>query len=273
MATDADFQLSINIDPLDDLDQFALLACQSYNFGNLTDWFGAFRGGYYGLRSRIYCTKTHYRDVHSWIVKLRPPVETEYHVSSILFGMDSAIECFTFMLNALGCAAVPTGFHDVTDGRALKRVAPRDILGEPNATPPIPPLQDYEIIFPTLQSHWQSNRKLVGMIMEYHDVSKHRETVYSGGMSRQDPPPGFYEKFGIQDDPTKQGLLWPHAEILLKKDPKEPRANRAPTRYEDQTVLESIVEEFCAFMEKSCVAALFDARTNIRLKHYQFQRS
>lgn len=273
MATDADFELAINTDPLTELDKFALLACQSYNFGNSTDWFGVFRGGYYGLCSRLYGVKTHYRDVHSWIARPRLPVETEYHVSSILFGMDSAIECFTFMLNALGRGAVPTGFRDVTDGRALRRVAPRDILGEPNTSQPSGPLQDYKIVFPNLKAYWQSNRQLVAMIMEQHDVSKHRETVYSGGMARKDPPPGFYEKLGVQDDPAKQALFWAHAEILLKNDPKEPRGNRTPTPYEDRVVLESIVDDFCEFIQESCVTALNDARTNIHLTYDQLQSS
>ena len=49
MATDTDFNLQLDVGPLDDLDQFSLLACQAYNFGNTTDWFGNFRGGLYGF--------------------------------------------------------------------------------------------------------------------------------------------------------------------------------------------------------------------------------
>ena len=37
------YQLPFDLSPLKDLDQFALLACQPYNFGNDTDWFDCFR--------------------------------------------------------------------------------------------------------------------------------------------------------------------------------------------------------------------------------------
>jgi hypothetical protein len=109
--------------------------------------------------------------------------------------------------------------------------------------------------------------------MEQHDVSKHRQVVYSGGMARQDPPPGFYEYFGAQSDTVKQALLWPHAEIILRRDPKELKVNRTPTTYEDRLLLETVVEDFCSFINQSCVLALDDAQANIHLQYDEFQRS
>ena len=89
---------------------------------------------------------------------------------------------------------------------------------------------------------------------------------------RGGPPPGFFGQVGAQEDLTKQALLRPHAVILLKNDPKEPRAGRASTPYEDRVVLETIVVNFCTFIEESCVSALEDVRKNIRLLHNQFQK-
>ncbi len=41
----SNFVLDFDLHAFDELDQFALLACQRYNLGNDTDWFGTFRGG------------------------------------------------------------------------------------------------------------------------------------------------------------------------------------------------------------------------------------
>jgi len=274
MATDTYVNLEINVEPLDELDQFALLACQVYNFGNTTDWFGNFRGGLYGFYSRIYGVKNHYSQVHSWLPKPRLPVEIEWHVASIFFGMDSAIECFVFMLNALGDGTTPKSFRDITDATALRRVAPNDVLGNPAASRPTPPLSGYGMVFPSLQSHWQSHQSLIRTIMEQHDASKHRYTTYRGGMMRKDdPPPGFFEYFGARNDPTKRMLLTPHAEIIVTRDPKQPKSDRTPTAYEDRVVMEAIVAEFCDFIRQSCVLAVDDAKAKINLHYKDFQRT
>ena len=77
------------------------------------------------------------------------PVETEYHVASALFGMDSA-----YALNALGFAAAPTAFKDVTNRKDLSKINPRDILGSPTSNPPRSPLDGYSLVFPTTQATW-----------------------------------------------------------------------------------------------------------------------
>jgi hypothetical protein len=185
--------------------------------------------------------------------------------------MDSAIECFTFALNALGFAVLPTDFRDVTDDRALRRISPKDILGDPGATPPRPPLSGHAKLFPTLQAYWQANASLLSTCFEQHDVSKHRETIYSGGMARQDPPHGFYELLGIGDDPSQRAMFWPMAEIILRKDMKKARMQRIPQRLEDVVYLETLAKDFVLFIKQTSTNAARDAQTNIRLEFTKFK--
>ena len=71
---------------------------------------------------------------------------------------------------------------------------------------------------------------------------------------------------------TKQALLWPCAEIIVARDPKEPKVKRTLTAYEDRLLLETVVEDFCSFINQSCVLSLDDAQANIHLPHDEFQR-
>lgn len=267
MKEDKDYNLDLDTSPLNELDEFALLACQEYNFGNTSDWFGTFRGGLHDFNARVHGVVTHNKLVHSWIPpKLHMPVDTEYHVASILFNMDSSIECFTFMLNAFGYAAQPDQFHDITQAISLRKIAPKDIIGISGENTPEGQMEDYAIFFPNLQNHWITSRDFIKTIMDLHNVSKHRETICSGGMLRDDPPKGFFENINVQDDSKKKILLTPDAVIHLKDNPKEPRVNHIPTKYEDRVILEDLVCRFCTFINKSCIFARDDARKNIKLK-------
>lgn len=269
-----DFALRFDLSACYRLDEFALLARQDYNFGNGTDWFGAFRGGLNGFYARIYGVKTHYESVHAWLQKLRTPSETEFHLASIFFNMDSAVECFTFALNALGYAASPSSFQDVTSVKGLALIRPSDILGFNPATRETgSALDGYALIFPRLQAYWQSNAELLSIITNLHDVSKHRQTIYTGGMMRSDPPAGFYEALGISDNSLQQSWFRPMAEIILVTDPKAPRTARRLQAAEDQRLLESIAPQFCDFVRESSTRALEDARRNIVLRQPKFQKS
>lgn len=254
----AGFSLTIDYSPFSSLDQYALLASQDHNYGNSSDWFGTFRGGLYGMYSRLHAVMQHYYDVHAWKLEPRILANAEYHLSVIFFGMDSAIECLTFALNALGNAIEPSLFHDVTDDRAIRKVSPSDILGRSKKRP----LPGYAKYFPELQTHWQSEIFLIDTIMTQHDVSKHRQTIFRGGQSRNDPPPGFYEAAGVADDKLKI-LLAPMKEIRLGRDPKAPQIARMPTPHSDRLTVESICESFAVFFNKSGHLALSDARTHI----------
>ena len=145
-------------------------------------------------------------------------------MASIPFQVDSALECLTFALNALGWAAMPSGFWDVTDGRALRCISPLDILGTPRRDPK----PGYTTIFPSLQTLWQSQGRLIGQIRDLHDVSKHRQTIYVGGQRRLDTPVGFYESLGIAEESSNRAgailltLLCPEAENHPETRPSSP---------------------------------------------------
>jgi len=268
----ANFALTFDVSPLENLDQFALLACQHYNYGNSTDWFGSFRGGLHGVYSRLKAVRRHYYDVHAWIPAPRILAEAEYHLAALFFNMDSAIECMTFALNALGNCVSVAEFRDITDERSLRRIAPIDILGDATRTPPHDPLVGYGNYFPSLQSHWQNNRSLVQQIVDQHDVSKHRETIFQGGQLRDDAPPGFYESMGVAKEDQRRWQFQPMAEIILHPDPKSPRVSRVPTPRADQIHLEPLANSFCDFMNESAQQALADAKANINLTHGSFLR-
>jgi hypothetical protein len=257
------FQLPFNLNDYNKVDEFALEAQQYNKLGNEGDWFGCFRGGLYSFYNRIYGVRKHYLDIHSWRV---PPINTyeyEYNLTAIFFHMDSAIECFTFALNALGYGVSPSDFKNITDVKSLRGICPQNILGNNRARPPIPPLLGYNNYFHLLQKHWQNNENLLCTIRDQHDVSKHRKTIFLGGQVRNDPPPEYYELLGIQNDPIKkQFLSHPMAEILLDPDPKESTINRQiPNNFK----LEPIAEEFCEFINVSGQKAYEDATTYIKL--------
>ena len=266
------FSLQFDSAPFETLDQLALLARQDYNLGGAGDWFGEFRGGLYGFYARFHGVQVHYSEVHAWLPRVRTPTETEYHLASILFQMDSALECLTFALNALGWAAQPYGFRDVTRAKELRRISPIDILGDPSRTPPLNPKAGYAGVFPRLQATWQGQATLIARIREVHDVSKHRQTIFVGGQLRSDPPNGFYEALDIAEDDTQRALLSPMAEILLKHDAKSPAAQRTPAPVEQRQLLEDLVPSFATMIDASGTAALKDAQTNVPLKEKQFRR-
>jgi hypothetical protein len=177
----------------------------------------------------------------------------------MFFSMDSAIECFTYMLNALGYGARPSEFRQISDPQALKKIFPTDILDQK--------LAGYGLVFPHLQAYWRSSMALIFTITEQHDVSKHRQKTYAGGQAQHTAPAGFYERCGVSDDHPLRILLHPPAEIIVKRRPKLPRAMRTPKPPEGRLVLERIVGEFRVFIEQSCTLARDDARANVKLRH------
>jgi hypothetical protein len=188
----ADFQLTFEMDPFRKLDDFALLACQDYNLGGVGEWFEEFRSGLYAFYSRLYGVSVHHSQMHAWLPHPRRPTELEYHLASIFFCMDSALECFTFALNALGYAAYPRAFRDLTDGSALRLVTPDDVRGISKRNQP----SGYANVFPRLQQYWNAQAPLFNEITDLHDVSKHRGNIFSTGQAQLDPPDGFLERLG-----------------------------------------------------------------------------
>ena len=266
------FKLSFDITPLGSLDEFGLLATQEYNLGDAGNWFYYFRSGIQGLDARLYGVALHFYEVHAWRPRIRTHTETEYHLSSIFFNMDSAIECFVFAMNALGAAAEPNLFLDVSDYGKLTRIAPANILGkwDNSGTQTRAPFPGYEKYFPELQKYWQNQREFLDLITEQHDVSKHRSRILAGGSIRKDPPPGFFERLGITDDRSLRHGFHPMEEIILDAEPKAPVTKRKSIPFEQIANLESLADAFRRFINESCVKALSDATSNIKLKHSTF---
>ncbi len=265
------FEISFDLSSFKELDHLALLATQGYNLGSTGDWFGEFRGGLYGFYARVYGVQRHYNEVHAWLPHFRSMTETEYHLSTILFQMDSALECLAFALNALGWIVFSVDFRDVTDAKALKRISPLDILGDATKIPPISPLAGYKKVFPATQTAWQNESPLIAQIRDLHDVSKHRKTIFEGGEARSDPPEGFFEALGTTDDPTRCALLRPMSEVILKADPKLPAIHRTPSAVHQGELLEVLVPSFAKLIKTTGEAALADAQATVPLKEKQFR--
>lgn len=261
-----DFHLKFDLQAFKELDQLALLADQEYNYGNTGDWFGTFRGGLYGSYARIHGVIAHYHAVHSWMLKPRVPSETEYHLASIFFNMDSSLECITFALNALGFCAAKNSFRDVTDSKELRKISPYDLLGRKKE------VNGYAEVFPNVQKLWKKSSGMLDTIIEQHDVSKHRSTIFVGGMGRDDPPPGFFESIGLGDNSSRRVLFMPMKEIILKSEPKKPLAERVSRPRKDHVLLEELVPQFQKLIEETGVMALNDAKCNIALKENKIKR-
>ena len=259
------FALSFDLSPLSTLDRFGLLATQIYNLGDRGNWFYYFRASAQGVDSRVYGIDLHYYELHAWLPKYRHRTETEYHLASLFFNMDSVVECFVYMMNALGYAADPPSFKDIADARATRAIAPRNVIGDARQSP----LVGYGKFFPNVQKLWLYNRSLIELIMEQHDVSKHRFAYSLNGRHRNDPPPGFFESLNINERFKYQ--FSPMEEILLDTEPKIHFDQRTASRaYEDAKKLEPVAEEFAAFINASCKLAVRDATQYINLPYYRF---
>jgi len=265
----SEYSLIFDLSRYQELDNFALLARQDYNLGNKGGWLGHFRGGLYGFYARLTGVEIHYHQVHSWdlIASGRNPIHlAEYHLSSILFNMDSALECMVFALNALGYSVESTQFLDVAKENTLRQVTARNILGRRSDTSKgiVPGYGKY---FPSLKSHWQENRSLIQTIEDHHSVSKHRQTVFTGGRKRDDPPPGLLRALGTGHDVAEITLMAPWAEVNLKQKPRTFAHRPEPIPNDGEIVnLEELAMRFCDFTNACSVKALEDAQTTIKLK-------
>lgn len=247
------------------LDDFALLATQDYNIGKKDDWFGHFRGGLYGHYSRLNGASIHYANIHQW---LPVPQLTlcEYNLASFFFNADSALECFVYALNALGYAAEPTLFCDITNASKLKRIAPWNIVGDKSNKP----LAGYKKYFPLVQHEWTRNETLLRKIMDLHDVSKHRRTIFMGGMGRSDTPQGFFEGLGITEKAV-QAVFTPAKEVILMFDPKL-EGKPLPSSQDGYDKLEDIAPSYCKFINKISKLAAKDANATIELKEKKLRK-
>jgi hypothetical protein len=239
------YALNLDFSSYDGLNNLALLAHREYNLGNEGDWFGEFRGGLYGFYSRLDGVTRHFAQAHDGVPSGKIYAECEYHLASIFFHMDSALECLAFAINALGWAVDPDGFRNVTDAKAIRQISSLDILGKTK-----PPRTGYPKIFPTVQKTWLSREELIVQVRDLHDVSKHRKTIVLGGQGKSVPPNNLVRM----------------AEIPLKDTPKLPSVQRRCRVNAKGELLENLVPEFAAFINTTGSAAIRDAQANIKLK-------
>ena len=198
-------------------------------------------GGVGGVVARLWGVRTHYYRLHEWVPGESglPPV-IDYHMSSLFFHMDSALECFVFALNALGCQIWPEQFWKVTE---LQEVDPKRIANK----------RGYTEHFGSVVKFWQAKSKLLKAVMDNHDVSKHRTTIFRVGQMRQDAPPGF-QRSGMPPAET----LW------LNPTPKDPPTEEPPTDITKGKSLETLVSEYRVFVNETLRLAQNDAERNIR---------
>ncbi|MCJ7508963.1 MAG: hypothetical protein MUO85_09600 [candidate division Zixibacteria bacterium] len=263
----SNYVLGFDLSSYHNLEVFARRANQEDNLGDKGDWLNHFIWGLGGLRARVLGVKLNYSAVHSWELTKAVVLSginvydlNEYYVSTILFNMDSAIECMIFMLNALGYAVDPNQFRDVANPEELKRINPRNILSDEEKYK----VSGYAKYFPSLKDYCTENRDLICKIAEEHDVSKHRSAIFEGGMHRLDLPYNFFEELGITDKGL-QIVFSPFAEIILPSQPKIPWRQRNHVEYKDITNLENIAEQFREFINICGVKILDDAGNNIKL--------
>ena len=207
-------------------------------YGNPHNWILTFRDGLRGMLARLIVVDREYVKLHEFqslpnINDYNPNdwgLICESHAASIFFGMDSAIECFVFAMNSIGFIKAPSDFCDITNPKSLRQIGPQNILGgAPNDKRN--PKPGYQKVFPRLLNHWLAHGSLLANIIEYHDVSKHRSAVATGGGN---------------------GVLH------VRADPKQPGSLFSSTLH----TVESLAHEFQKFMDEllpialeECVAA------------------
>lgn len=156
-------------------------------FGDHDNWLLTFRDGLRGMRARITALDREYLALHRFQQAFPEDgnsnewdISCESHAGLVFFAMDSTIECFVFALNAIGFAQSKSDFCDITDPKALRQVSPKNILGG-GSSDNQNPRPGYQRHFPRTVAHFKANETLLARIFEYHDVSKHRSAISTGG--------------------------------------------------------------------------------------------
>lgn len=87
--------------------------------GGSNNWILTFRDGLRGMLARVETVDRNYTELHEFQLQARNGnpnewvVHCESHAAVIFFGMDSAIECFVFAMNAIGFLKFPDDFLDI----------------------------------------------------------------------------------------------------------------------------------------------------------------
>lgn len=245
---------------LDALDDLALAACQSSNFGDRGSWFLCFRLAISGMLSRRAGADRHYRILTEWVAAV-PLRDHEHELAVCLFCMDSAVECWVFALNAIGFGVGTASFLDVSDHKALRRISPENIIGIPEKR-----IAGYDVLFPNLAQLWRRNEADIRMIMSNHEVAKHRHSNFWGGHHREDPPPELLQAFGVRSSTELPFPLQPMRQVLLPRQPKLPLRD-LPGDLAHWVELQEIKDHFDNLMKQTAEIALNDLRSKVVLPH------
>jgi len=243
---------------LDALDTPALTACQGYNFGDRGSWFLCFRGAVSGMLSRRAGADRHYRILTDWVAT-SPFRDHEHELAVCLFCMDSAIECWAFALNAIGFGVGQASFLDVAVHQDLRRVSPENIIGNTARR-----IVGYDLLFPNLAQLWRNHEAEIRMIMDNHDVAKHRHAIFWGGTVRNDPPQEILQAFGVHQAADLPFPAQPMLEVALPRQPRLP-PSALPSDLTQWVELQRIKEQFDRLMDRTGELALSDLRTNVVL--------
>lgn len=177
--------------------------------GDHDNWLLTFRNSLRGMLARILAVDKHFVFLHqdqNNLAQSNPnewALMCEYHAGVIFFGMDSSLECFVFAVNALGFVKSPSEFCNITDPKAVRQIGPANILGGLNNK--LNPRPGYKQYFPQVEKLWTKKRSLLSTIFEYHDVTKHRSAVVTGGNLGE---------LSIIDDPKQPGSLMSNPRTL-----------------------------------------------------------
>lgn len=186
--------------------------------GNATGWRMLFEDGLRGFAARI-------TTVMQGLLRLDEPfqmpaaqfvpeqwaIDTDRLIGEVFFGMDSAIECYVFAINAVGYLKTPADFCDITTPQGLKEVRPDNIVSG-NPKDKKNPRPGYAAAFPRIVAHWTKHLQLIAEIMEYHDVSKHRSCIVFGATA------GHHS---LPDQPKLPGSLFRTANRTVEEIAKE----------------------------------------------------
>jgi hypothetical protein len=151
--------------------------------GNAGNWRIAFEDGLRGFAARISTLTTSLQlldkpfDIPA--TESSPEqwaIDTDQRIAEIFFGMDSALECFVFALNAIGYLKSPSDFCDITTRNGLRQICPNNIASK-NAHDKINPRPGYGKYFPRVVACWSARSELICEVITYHDVSKHRSCI------------------------------------------------------------------------------------------------
>lgn len=241
------------------LEGFGQLAAMRYNLGDRSNWPFSFVMGLNGSWNRIVSLDEHCRLIYEWHPKVRVSLH-DSNVAIALFAMDSACECLVFALNALGQAYKVDQFRDVSDESALRKISLRDVFSFGNSQP----LPGWTNIYPNFQRHFATHNELLSIIIDNHDVTKHRQQGFAGGTVRNDPPPGFYESLGIPEGDPRRHEVQPMKEVLLPRKPKLPFEQQGKD-LSDWIGLETVAADFRRFLTQAVEIAIVDAERNVKL--------